>query len=85
MLPDENLAVFMPTYMSSVDGSLDGSLAVDNDTNPDVSGGSCSQTQAQNDPWWLLQLDEEIVIDYIVIHNAGGGSGETLLLEWGTI
>ncbi|XP_070537128.1 uncharacterized protein [Ptychodera flava] len=65
----ENIAFNKTATQSSTDYGGVASLAVDDDVTGDFSGGSCSHTVEQTDPWWQVDLAGFYDVDTIVITN----------------
>ena len=64
-----DLALSQPATQSSVFDRKGASLAVDGNTNRDLSQGSCSHTLLQNDPWWRVDLGASLPVAEVVIVN----------------
>ncbi|XP_070537127.1 uncharacterized protein [Ptychodera flava] len=65
----ENIAFNKTATQSSTDYGGVASLAVDGDVTGDFSGGSCTHTVEQTDPWWQVDLAGFYDVDTIVITN----------------
>ena len=47
------------------------SLAVDGNTNPDYIQGSCSTTEEEDDPWWMVDLGIEYPVERVLVTSRG--------------
>ena len=66
---DTNVALSKSTQQSST--LYPKERAVDGNTNSDLSKGSCSVTKNQQNPWWMVDLGREYMIDRILITSRG--------------
>jgi len=81
-----NLALSGTATQSSTDYGADASRAIDGDTNGKWSGGSITHTlnQGEDNPWWQVDLGDDMIIDSIMIwnrtdlYNTGNSLGDRL-------
>lgn len=64
-----NVALNGTASQSSTDYGGDASRAIDGNTNGTYNQGSVSHTNAEDNPWWEVDLGQEVFIDNIVIYN----------------
>ena len=56
-------------YQSSTRYSGVASLAVDGNTNRDFRAGSCSHTDSELSPWWMVDLGHHCTISSVRVYN----------------
>ena len=70
-----NIAKGKPSWQSSDyqpdSAPRQSSLAVDGNVNSNWFNGSCSQTQMQYDPWWMVDLGKEYPVDKVLVTSRG--------------
>lgn len=64
-----NLAQGKDTAQSSTYPNAPAHLAVDGDTNRDFNAGSVANTNLENEPWWQVDLGEQLEIGRIKLTN----------------
>lgn len=64
-----NVARISTASQSTTDAGAEASRAIDGNTDGHFDAGSTSMTEAQDDPWWELDLGSEIPIEEIVVWN----------------
>ncbi|KAG1925841.1 fucolectin-like [Pimephales promelas] len=76
-----NLAFGATAYQSSTYHLNSGAVAkkaVNGNWNSIMSGGSCSQTNADRDPWWRVDLGEVYKVNKVLITNRGDCCAERI-------
>lgn len=56
----------------------DAGRAIDGNTDGDFNKGSVTHTEAQDDPWWMVDLKSEQDIGRVVVFNRGDAVGDRL-------
>ncbi|MCW5550730.1 MAG: DUF1553 domain-containing protein [Verrucomicrobiae bacterium] len=69
----DNVARNGKATQSSVDYAGVPERAIDGTTNGDFDAGSTTHTRTERDPWWEVDLGEELPLDSIAIWNRTGG------------
>ncbi|CAH1271139.1 Hypp4573 [Branchiostoma lanceolatum] len=64
-----NIANGRPTFQSSVAHGGSPGRAVDGNRRPIWGSSSCTHTNAENDPWWYVDLGMAVTVDHIAIVN----------------
>ena len=64
-----NFAVGKPTQQSSTVQNGLSSNAVDGYKNPYYAENSCVQTSRQHEPWWMVDLEQEVFVTSVRITN----------------
>lgn len=67
------MALNQPASQSSGNGSATAGRAVDGDRDPDFNQGSCTLTNTESNPWWLVDLRDVLKITAVVITNRKDG------------
>ncbi|KAI4891193.1 hypothetical protein NFI96_006426 [Prochilodus magdalenae] len=52
--------------------------AIDDNRDPDLKKGSCTQTEQESSPWWRLSLHRSHVVSYVALTNRGDCCSERL-------
>ena len=70
-----NLALRKPTWQSSTKARMGAIRAVDGNRDGDFSKQSCSLTDVDEVPWWVVDLQAEHNIIRVAITNRAGSYG----------
>ncbi|KAK7125199.1 hypothetical protein R3I94_019288 [Phoxinus phoxinus] len=73
-----NLALGATAVQSSTWGGAGAQRAVDGNRDSIWSGGSCSHTDADRDPWWRVDLGKAYEVTRVSITNRGDGYAERI-------
>ena len=58
----------MPTTQhSNYGGYAYASLGVDGNFNPDFNAGSCASSEWVDNPWWIIDLQDDLVINCVSV------------------
>jgi hypothetical protein len=68
-----NIALSRPAYQSSNGDNVN--RAVDGNKNVVYSGGSCTHTYEEANPWWALDLQWSRLVDRVDLTNRGDCCG----------
>ena len=72
-----NLALYRTATQSSTYARSFASLSVDGNTDNHFMHGSCSHTNAEVSPWWVVDLGMATRVLGVKITNRGDSSGKT--------
>ncbi len=64
-LDERNFAFHKPTWQSSTDGDSVSSRVVDG--SQQTTPGSCSQTDGEDSPWWIVDLQSQYIVTHVLI------------------
>jgi len=73
-----NAAQGKPVAQSSTVNGAAATRAVDGKTNTMFSGGSCTQTKEEMEPWWRVDLEKAMTVSTVQLWNRGDCCGERL-------
>ena len=76
-----NIALGRPAYQSSVYLGATASRSVDGYKTSDFFEKSCSCTDNEPDPWFLVELDRSYVIHSVALTNRGDCCGKYNTIE----
>jgi len=74
----ENVAAGKPTSQSSTGYGGSSSRAVDGNGDTSWGGSSCTHTNSESNPWWRVDLGEEMEVDAVSVTNRGDCCGDRL-------
>ena len=70
----KNFALGKPTYQSGTSQGGRSWKAVDGYRNLDHYEGSCMMTPEEGNPWWMVDLQDDVIVTSVVLSNRKYGT-----------
>ena len=71
-IPGTLMSAWMPTSQSSTDYGGSAPRAVDGNSATSWGGESCTQTNSESNPFWRVDLEQQVTVNTVKVVNRGG-------------
>lgn len=75
---EDGMQLGKPTTQSSTMNSGYAKRAVDGNTDPNFAGNSCTQTNVETNPWWVVDLEKTASISKVQLFNRADCCGDKI-------